>query len=237
MNPKERVACLKNMDPFKALLWFLFEGSNLWFVQVQLWAISSSALKLPPARAASSHVCLHPNTLRSSQVTLNYGQPPGRNLRGSTELCLKRLLLKTHLCHTLCNLGQFTPLFCVTVNGNFCPETKCPIWQVKNIWPWLDVTYSNNGLLCTQDPRRTGEESEIEASLEFLAMGPPFLAEGIMKSFAFLKRHLMMWNYVSESHTRKAIQFWINWLRDYFKRSQKGEKTKNDGFWTETWKL
>ena len=47
MNPKKRIVCLKNMDPFKALLWYLFEGSNLWFFQVQLWAISSSALKLP----------------------------------------------------------------------------------------------------------------------------------------------------------------------------------------------
>lgn len=33
------------------------------------------------------------------------------------------------------------------------------------------MTYSNNDL-CTQDPRRTGEESEIEAPLEFLAMSP-----------------------------------------------------------------
>lgn len=226
MNPKKRIVCLKNMDPFKALLWYLFEGSNLCFFQVQLWAISSSALKLPQGQHHLTFAFIQPPF---APVKWLHREP----LRFS-QLWVASLKESEGEYWPKVNLGQFTQLLCVTVNGNFCPETKCPILQVKNIWPWLDVTYSNNDLWI-QDPRRT-DESEIEASLEFLAMSP-ISSRGIMKSFTSLKRHLMMWNYVSESHTCKAMQFCINWLRDYFRRSQKGEKTKNDGFWTETWKL
>lgn len=74
MNPKKRIVCLKNIEPFKVLLWFLFEGSNLWFFSNS----TLGYLKLcseAPTRAALSHVCLHPTTLHSSQETSQRAPP------------------------------------------------------------------------------------------------------------------------------------------------------------------
>lgn len=164
------------MNLLKAIFWFLFDS----YLKVLALGFSSPALdhlklcseaspqcSIISSLPSSSHPSLQSSDFMASSS--GFSQLQAASLNGSETdhwtQSQQTFARATSLSHTIC------VIFANSLNSSvwlemiiFALRISVSFYKWK-MWPWHDVTYSNNDLLCTPGSRRTREDLETEASL------------------------------------------------------------------------